>query len=343
METPKEPDDRGASGSEVKEEDAFSSAFDEKIGVDTPAEKPETPATETPEKEVPPAEKAEAGDKVEKAEKPKESEEETYVHKYKTLQGIHKHDKETWEQEKTKLLADLEAAKAEKKEPPKSREEQVEKAEEFEDGLTQDEKAELNSYEEEFDVVSKMEGIKRKREMKKLETKISDWMKKIEERLTATQTSIESKIEPATKMVAEREREAHFAAIKEGYTREDGTHVAGHADFRKYVDDGSIVKWIETKPKYMQTALMQTYKSGSAEDAIDMLTDFKTENGIEIITPAPGAKSDDKVVSIDRKADKKKALKDVDNRPVAVNSGKGIADDYEGAFDEAAKKRSAGG
>lgn len=330
-------DDRGVSVSSG-DDDVFGAAFDEKTGADHVEV-----AAEVPEKPVEPVEKPE-----EKVEKPVEKEkpvhpmrdakppDETDTQRYKTLQGIHRHDKEVWEQEKARLLADLEEAKKPKEEKKEVTPEQREKAEAFLDSLTDEQKAELAAYEEDFDVVSKMEGLKRERELKKLRKEMDDWKKGIEEKLNLAQTNIETKIEPATKMVEEREREAHFSAIRNGYTTEDGTVIQGHGDFEKYVKDGSIVAWIETKPKYMQTALMRTYSKGTPEDAIDLLTDFKRENNIEI------TQASDNVIPIDRKAEKKKALRAVDSRSVAVNSGKGLANDFEGAFEEALAKKSGG-
>lgn len=327
-----EPDDRGASGS-ADEEEAFSDAFDEKLEVkvaDPPAAADEKPPEKVEEAPVKPVEKP-----VEKAADPPED----FKQQYKTLQGIHKHDKETWEEEKARLLAENESLKKPKEEKPKV-EMHIEVAEEVAETLTPEEKEQLASYEEDFDVVSKMEGMKREKALKGLEKRISTWMtnieKKVEERILAAQTQVEAKIEPVKKIVDERERDVHFEAIRKGYTAEDGTVVPGHDDFENYVKDGSVKKWIESKPKYMQPALMHTYTKGSVSDVVDMLTDFKKENGIENV-PAT-----DNVVRIDRKVERKKALKSVDARPVAVHSGKGLADDYEGAFEEALAKKSGG-
>jgi len=253
--------------------------------------------------------------------KPGESDE-TYEQRWKTLQGIHKHDKEIWETEKNTMLADLKKAREATPEPPPAKpaqptpEEIVASAAALMDSLTTPEQKEaLKEYEQDFDVVSRMEGIKREAALKKLR-------QEIDEKLAEIDTKVSARLEPVLKKAAESDEEAHFDAIREA-----------HGDYEKYVEDGSIVKWIETKPKYLQPALKQTYGQGSAEDAIDLINDFKRENNIE---PPPPP---DNVIPISKKkTEKRQALAAVDTRRGAIAIQSAIKDDYEGAFDEALNK-----
>ena len=270
------------------------------------------------------------------AQKPGESDE-TFEQRWRTLQGIHKHDKEAWDAEKTKLLSDLEEAKKPKAPgapAPTPTKEETAAAEAFIDSLTPEQKEQLAIYEQDFDVVSKMEGIKRNVELAKLRKEIEGWKTDILSKFTAQETQINSQIAPAVALVAENEREAHFDAIRTGYTREDGTIVPGHSDFEKYRDDGSVLKWIDSKPKYMQPALKEAYSTGTAMDVIDLFTDFKRENNIPEI-PQP---SDNVIQMNARKAEKKKALTTVTSRAGSVSINKPVSDDFEGAFDEASNK-----
>ena len=183
------------------------------------------------------------------------------------------------------------------------------------DSLTDEQKEALKEYEQDFDVVSKMEGIKREVELKKLR-------KEIDEKLAAIDTKVSAQLAPVLKKTAESEEEFHFDAIREA-----------HGDYEQYVEDGSIVKWIESKPKYLQPALKQTYGQGSAEDAIDLINDFKRENNIE---PPPPPEN---VIPISKKkTEKRQALAAVDTRRGAISTQSAIKDDYEGAFDEALNK-----
>ena len=248
--------------------------------------------------------------------------------KYKTLQGIHRHDKETWGEEKQTLLDQLEEAKKvivpETKKPIKE-----ETVEAFEESLTDDQKVELEAYESDFDTVSKMEGLKRTRELAKLRKEMQDWKESVTAELTATRTQVE----PAIKLVQESETEAHFNSIRDGYTLEDGTVVEGHIDYDKYVKDGTLKSWIETKPAYIRRGMERVYNQGSVQDAIDLLSDFKRESNISIQAPL------DNVVDLESKRiGKKVALAAVDTRRAAVQARSAVATNYEDAFDEALNK-----
>ena len=270
---------------------------------------------------------------------------EKYEQRYKTLQGIHKHDKETWESERTQLLHDLEEAKKPRtpepvtpKTPTKT---ETEAADAFIDSLTDEQKKQLEDYEKDFDVVSKMEGIKRKKALSELRKEMMDtletWKTEFTTKLADTSTQITSRIAPAIKLAEDSDQESHFAMIRDGYTAEDGTVVPGHSDFTKYRDDGSLRAWIDAKPRYMQPALKAAYEGGTAMDVIDLISDFKRDNNIPLIPIAS-----DNVIPITpsnpAKEAKKAALTTVTNRRGAVNTNLAVADDYEGAFDEAQNK-----
>lgn len=167
--------------------------------------------------------------------------------------------------------------------------------------------------------------------MAKLRKEMQAWREEVNAQLAATSTSLNTRIDPVVKMAEENERDTHFSMIREGYDLEDGTHVPGHSDFEKFRDDGSLLKWIESKPKYLQPALKEAYSQGAAADVIDLISDFKKDNNL---TQAPP----DNVVQMNRVA-KKQALTSVTTRRGAVNVSKAdLSDDFEGAFDEALNK-----
>jgi hypothetical protein len=335
---------RGVAETEEKP-DEFEGAFDEATGKGeqadlTAADDPANVKDEEPEvKESPDTKPVVAEDKPIE-EKPVEVDpEEKAEQRYKTLQGIHKHDKKAWDEEKTALLAQIEEAKKPKTpdKTPEQKKEDTIAAEAFVDSLTEEQKKQLEDYEADFDVVSKMEGLKRTRELAKLRKEMTDWKAEVKAEMEATiaakSSEVDSKIAPAVKLAEENEREAHFSLIREGYTKEDGTVVSGHNDFKQYVDDGSLKEWIESKPSYLQTAMKRTYESGAAQDVIDLLADFKRESNIQSNLPS------DNVVNLDaKKAARKAALTSVPSRRGAINTGKAVADDFEGAFDEAMNK-----
>lgn len=118
------PDEKGAAGTagvaEEKSEDAYEGAFDEAAKIE--GDKAEISEADDPNK-------VKTGEEIEEKvvekpiEKPVEKpvidaaapkpgeDEETYKQRYLTLQGIVKHDKQNWEQEKTGLLSQVEEAK----------------------------------------------------------------------------------------------------------------------------------------------------------------------------------------------------------------------------------------
>jgi hypothetical protein len=306
--------------SELIEAEAFKEAFDTAVAVgdapdlsvtDDPAVEPvvEVPVVEAPPVvEIPVVESA-AVEIDRSVQQPGESDE-SFKQRWLTLQGIHRHDKEVWAAEKAELVAKL--AIPEKKEEPK-----VDAAvpASLYDSLTEEEKAALKEYDEEFDVVSKMEGKKREVELNKLRKEFQTWKDEVTAQLApATALVQESQVERE-----KRENLSHFETIRKG-----------HEDFEKYRDDGSILKWIEAKPKYLKDAMLNTYAKGAAEDVIELISDFKAESNIQ-----PSTNSN--VVNIN-KAERKQAMTAVTTRRGAVNPAMAVANDYEGAFDEALHK-----
>jgi hypothetical protein len=301
-------DDRGAS--EAKEiPDDFSDAFDKAEGIGEKADVVDDPkdvektVDVTPEPEPVKSEEQQPGESDEK-----------YEQRYKTLQGIHRHDKEVWESERADLLAKIQASSQPVPEPTAKEAAAVSA---FIDSLTPEQQEQLKEYEQDFDVVSKMEGLKRSIELGKLQKDLDNWKAEVMEKIT----SQSEQFNPALKMVEEVEKEVHFSSIR-----------TQHPDFEQYREDGSIKAWIEGKPSYLQPALKYAYAQGNSKDVVDLISDFKRESNIQ----TQGA---DNVVPItSTKAARKQALTSVTTRRGAVNTGKAIMDDYEGAFDEALNK-----
>lgn len=352
MPDPIKPEDRGAEGDkgadlETKDTPAnevFDTVFDEAAiaqdkadlsaaddpektkTVDDPTKVVEPPVVVAaepvvePTKEIPVVEKpVVVADEAEKNEQ-----------RFKTLQGIHKKDKDTWDQEKQTLLAQVEEAKKTKTPDKKKPEEEAAENKEFLDNLTAEEKEELDGYEKDFQFVSKMEGIKRTKAMTALQRRIDELEATVNKRFIET----EARVEPALKVAEDNIRESHYNTIKQGYIKEDGVLVPGHSDYQKYVDDGSVLTWIEGKPEYLRTPLKRVAEKGSAQDVIDMLSDFKRENNIQNETIIS-----DNVIDLDaKKAAKKAALTVVETRKGAVNVGGAAAETYEDAWDEAKNK-----
>lgn len=257
-------------------------------------------------------------------------------HRYKTLQGVHKKDKEKWEREKQDLLSQLEEARKPKPEEKKETVDPKKVVKEFAASLTEEEEAQLKDYEEDFATVSKMEGIKRSRELKALREEMSTWFADTKKEIEARLAAQSEQLAPIVTSAEKADLEDHFDLIRSGYELEDGTKVSGHPDFEKYRDDGSIMAWVESNPGYLQEKYKEVLEKGNAIDIIDLLSRFKKENNITTPNPSENA---DNVVSINKKkAEKKKAITEVVSRTGAVSVGTALKDDYDGAFDEASQR-----
>lgn len=321
-------------GKEEVQEQVYDDAFKEAEGkvapvdkVDTIEEIKEEPAKiEEPEKKEEPVAKIEEPAKIEKS--PEDLEAERELQRQRTLEGILKPHKEAWETEKKSLLTQIEELK-------KPKEEKKEDKEDKEDVLSPEDKEAFAKYEEDFDLVSKMEGKKREVELKKLEKRFKAF---VQDTVKSAKEEFNAQIAPAAELVKtskvkeeKQEEKDHFDMIRNGYILDDGTEVSGHPDYEKYVKDGSIKKWIDTKPKYIQKGLLEICDHGTAEDVVELLSDFKKENNINPQSPP------EKVVNIDKEK-KKQALRVVDTGKSAVQTKMHVATDYEGAFDEALQK-----
>lgn len=333
--TDQAPENRGVS--EPKVEDAnevFNIAFNEAEDAgdrpdistaDNPANVSNNPE-KVPEEPTPPAEPLPEETRSSPAQTPDPAE--TAEQRYRTLQGILRHEKEQWEAEKAQLTSQIGAAKTPVAPAPSAT--STEAASTFIESLTDEQKSQLEEYEQDFDVVSKMEGLKRSMELGKLRKEFDSWKAEIASQLSAQSTQLT----PVIKDIAERERESHFSTIKSGYTREDGTSVPGHPDFETYRDDGSLLAWIESKPKYLRPALTEAYSQGSAQDVVDLFHDFKRDSNLTTTQ----TRATNVVAMNPATAIRKQALTTVNTRRGAVATGTAVADDYEGAFDEALNK-----
>ena len=289
------------------------------------------PAEDTPlEKE--PVKDLKEGAVKEEPVKPKEEalpeKPEDYEHKYNTLQGLFSKEKEEKETLKGKLddlqtkMSDIdklqEGTLKEKAEAEKKKGELAESLFDLYADLTPDEKAELANYDEEFDVVSKTESKKRTLFEKKMKAYIADMVE-------SSNKSLLTNLAPFLMASEKSSEESHFAAIK-----------GKHQDFEKYRDDGSLKKWIDEQPGYLKKEMQRVYNEGEAEDVIDLFSRFKKENNIGT------AGVDDDKTKGDPDPAKAKKLEDLElvdsgKRAIGAGGGVGKAQDFDAAFDEAAK------
>ena len=195
------------------------------------------------------------------------------------------------------------------------------------DELTPEEKKLLEEYDADFGTVSKMEELKRKKDITKTRSEIQ---KEIEERVQAIKDELLGKIdaqkaaiEPLINSLSGVEEVTHFSTITDK-----------HPDFETFVVDGSLEKWITEKPKYLQPALARVYNTGTAEEVVELLNDFKKENNLTAASLEKGSMSEIEAART-AKEKKKQVLRSVVTRKGPVNVAHAVAEDFDSAFDEA--------
>ena len=256
--------------------------------------------------------------------------EQTYEQRWRSLQGILKSKDEKYESEKIQLLTELEDLKktvanlSNGNKDNKDKKKGTDKSDSLFDDLTEDEKAELSEYEKDFDSVSKMEGLKRERALKRLEDRI---LETLEAKTAEIQEKIASRVQPIEESYKKSDEAAHFGTIR-----------GSHPDFETHRDSGAILQWIETKPRYLRESMKATYEQGTAEDVVDLISDFKKENGL-LETNKDDQSHTDNLIDMDkRKAEKKQNLTAVITKRGSVDAGQGRTDDFDSAYNEALKK-----
>jgi hypothetical protein len=305
-------------------DDVFGDAFNQAEGKDKPelneADNPKNVSNEPVEKKEEVKEPvAETKDPVIPGKPAIPDEEVKYEQRYKTLVGIHKHDKAEWENEKSSLIAQFEELKKApepgEKLTPKEEKKRDDAIKDLYESLTEDEKAAIKEYDAEFDIVSKMEGKKREIEMARLRAEVD-----------AFKAEMLSKLAPTENFVVDIQRDREIKSKEDHF----GSIGQAHPDFETYRDDGSIMKWIESKPKYVQKGMLEAYQKGTAEDVIDLLSDFKQENNLQ---SAPS----NTINFNEKREQKRQALSAVTTKRGAVNPSMAVAEDYDNAFEEALK------
>lgn len=285
-------------------DEGFGDAFKEASDVPEEADKGKEDKPTGEEAEV----KGEEGkDKDKPPEKPEEKDEppESLEQKYKTLQGMFNQKKE-----------ELDALKAA---PPKGKEDEEPPPPDYTllfqnltEGLPEEILTELKDYEEEFDHISRFEGIKREQLAKRLIDLMNVSFKRMGEQL-----------QPFFKAVGETAQSAHYTTLK-----------TSHPDFEEIRDSGQLEKWIETQPKITQKAYRDVYKNGETSDVIELFDTFKKETGYKSDGAAPKGKEKKSDRGLEIVKMKEKGIP-----PAPPQPKQGKEDDFSSAFKEASNAK----
>lgn len=124
----------------------------------------------------------------------------------------------------------------------------------IESSLSDEEKAELSTFAEDYpDVYRNVERI-----AKSLVGDVDSRIRQAVDRLKSEE------VEPAVQQLRQSEAQQHFAQIERK-----------HEDWQQFVDDGSLQEWIESQPYKEAKELMDIYERGSAAKVVKLLDQFK--------------------------------------------------------------------
>lgn len=290
-------------------DEGFGDAFKEASDVEEEADKGKEEKPTGEEAEV--KGKEEGGGDDAPLEKPKEKDDppESLEQQYKTLQGMFNKQKEELDTLKAQPPKGEDGKGKDEPPPPPD---YTLLFQNLTEGLPEEILTELKDYEEEFDHISRFEGIKREQLAKRLIDLMNVSFKRFGEQL-----------QPFFKAVGETAQSAHFTTL-----------VTAHPDFEEIRDSGQLEKWIETQPKITQKAYRDVYKNGETSDVIELFDTFKKETGYKAAGGAPKGK--------EKKSDRGLEVvktKDKGIPPAQPQARQGKEDDFSSAFKEASNAK----
>jgi len=137
--------------------------------------------------------------------------------------------------------------------------------------------------------------------------------KKAQELVDQRVGKVEEEMTPVKQKVESQAQDEHFRRITES-----------HPDWKSLVSEGHLQQWINDKPSYAQNSANQVMESGSTEEVIELLDDYKRENQT--------AQSSTKDTATKKKAQEASAVKRHSRKP---KSPKADPNDFDSAWDEA--------
>lgn len=117
-------------------------------------------------------------------------------------------------------------------------------------------------------------------------------------------------------------------------SKRESAVINAHQDFVTLRDSGSLTQWIEEQPAFKRRAYAEAWNSGSAEEMIELVKDYKQAMGITSGTPEKDESGDDAAAQ-----ERERKLRNMEGvktkRPPVGGKGPAAKDDYVGAFNEA--------
>ena len=275
--------------------------------------------TEEPSQETEEDGKPDEGGEPQEGDEPDTPEEEDpalILQRYKTLQGMFKSQKEQIEELK-KQLEELKSGSGKEEEEEKKEEQPA-----SDGGKGQEQEPEAPDMSWVSETINKNEKVKElAEELPEVASLIEESIKSVMEQYTIAMTQtlkamlehIDSKYAPIEQTVKETQLENHYRRIAEV-----------HPDFETYMESPELEAWINSKPQRIAETYKEILESGTPEEVIELLNDFKMEQGIQTKTE-------------EQKKPTQKPSKVVpQTKTTAPTAQKTVPkDDFEAAFEEA--------
>jgi hypothetical protein len=208
------------------------------------------------------------------------------------------------------------------------------------DDLDEKTKKTLSQYEDEFDVPSKAEDIKRTHALKKVtEHVIKENRLFVEAALTEFSKALKTFLDPVVKKVGDIGDSTHVTEI-----------FKAHPDFEVYRDNGELKAWIDEQPSITKKVYQNVYNEGAAKEVIELYDAFKKAKKIGESKKNSDQEEDqqkkedeEELAKEKERQEKVKNLETVKSKNTGVNvTGGAQNDDFDAAFDEAMKKVNTG-
>ena len=143
--------------------------------------------------------------------------------------------------------------------------------------------------------------------------------------------NFEERINPLVNRISETENNSHMDAINRA-----------HPDWKTIVDSGKLDKWQASLPPFVRAAVENVRNSGSTQEVIEMLSQFKADNNITTpketkpATPVAGATPE---IDFDPLVEKLRAALAVSSPKSGEpkETRKANKDDFDAAWEEAAR------
>jgi hypothetical protein len=165
----------------------------------------------------------------------------------------------------------------------------------------------------------------------------------VESRLKSVDREINARVYAAVQTVMKhvdpRLTSVEATTISESAERHFSALHTAHSDYDAVIP--KVAEWIKTQPAYLQPAMQGVYDSGTTQDVLALVGDYKKATGASVVDAgaaavAAKAKADADAAKARAKTDADALLPVSQRRTTAGEKGKPDPNDFDGAWAELA-------